>query len=209
MTKIKICGITNPKDAVLSMELGADALGFNFYKESPRYIAPQQVREITDGIGDGILTVGVFVNKPIDEVVDIVSKTGIKAVQLHGDEQAEYVAQLASRTNGKIIKALRVTPNFRPLDAAQFDADAILLDGYSEKERGGTGKSFDWQVAKQVREHVSELYLAGGLSPENVGTAILEVRPFAVDVCSSIESRPGVKDPEKLRSFIENCRRVI
>lgn len=206
MTKVKICGITNRDDARLSVGLGADALGFNFYEKSPRYITREKAKEIVAEIADAILKVGVFVNKPIEDIIETVKFTGIDAVQLHGDDTAEYVHELASRTTCKIIKALRVSPDFRPVDASDFKVDAILLDSYSAKERGGTGKSFDWAIAKQVKLHTGELYLAGGLTPENVATAISEVRPFAVDVCSSVEARPGIKDPEKLRSFIENCR---
>ena len=206
MTKVKICGIANRDDARLSVSLGVDALGFNFYEKSPRYITREKAKEIVAEIPHAILKVGVFVNRPIEEIIETVKFTGIDAVQLHGDEIAECVDELASRTGCKIIKALRVSPDFQPEDASDFKADAILLDSYSAKERGGTGKSFDWAIAKQVKLHTGELYLAGGLTPENVATAISEVRPFAVDVCSSVEARPGTKDPEKLRSFIENCR---
>jgi phosphoribosylanthranilate isomerase len=112
-------------------------------------------------------------------------------------------------TGLNIIKALRVTDGFRPEDALDFDAHAILLDSYSNKHRGGTGETFDWDIAKHVCGLVGELYLAGGLSAENVGSAISEVRPYAVDVCSSVESRPGIKDPNKLKAFINASRNEI
>ena len=206
MTKVKICGITNIEDAVLAVYLGADSLGFNFYRQSPRFFEPTNAREIAEKLPGDVLKVGVFVNEPIEAIARISELAGINAVQLHGDESLQFVREIRSITGLSIIKALRVTPDFRPDDAVEYDADAILLDSYSDKGLGGTGESFDWSIAKRVRTLVGALYLAGGLTADNVATAISEVHPYSIDVCSSIESKPGKKDPEKLRAFFDACR---
>ncbi len=202
MTKVKICGITNLEDALLSAKFGADALGFNFYEKSPRYIEPVEAREIIDKLPDGILKVGVFVNDSIEKIVEIAETSGLDAIQLHGEESAAFVSELRKQTQCELIKAFRVSERFRPENIVEYDIDAVLLDGFSTNVHGGTGKTFDWNVAKQVSALVNRLYLAGGLSAINVSSAVVEVRPYAVDACSLLESEPGKKDPEQLRLFI-------
>ena len=209
MTKIKICGITNLEDALLSGKYGADELGFNFYKKSPRYISPDDARKIVVELPSSISKVGVFVNESIDNIVRTAKVVGLDAIQLHGDEDFDFVDSVRNKSGLTVIKALRVTPEFRPEDALDYDADAILLDGYSTTERGGTGDTVDWDIAGQVSMLVPVLYLAGGLSPENVAEAIINVRPYAVDVCSRIESGPGKKDPGKLERFIAAVKETI
>jgi phosphoribosylanthranilate isomerase len=207
MTKVKICGITNLEDALLSVKLGADALGFNFYPKSPRYITPEDAREIIEQLPSDVLKVGVFVNEEIQKIIEIIEKAKLDAVQLHGDEQCEFVTSLKGSTRAEIIKAVRVTPEFRWEDVLDFDADAILLDSFSKDQYGGSGKRFDWQIAQQVWTMIGCLYLAGGISIESVREAIQKVRPYAVDVCSSVESSPGKKDHELLRRFIAEAKR--
>lgn len=207
MTKVKICGITNLEDALLSVKFGADALGFNFYEKSPRYIAPEKAREICLRLPPEVLKVGVFVNHDLDKIIEIAELVSLTAIQLHGDETPEFVSETRKRFSGEIIKALRVSENFKPEDVRQFfvGIDAILLDAFSKREYGGTGEAFNWEIAKKVNDEVfPRIYLAGGLSPDNVDTAIAEVKPFAVDACSCLEKEKGKKDKTLLINFISN-----
>jgi phosphoribosylanthranilate isomerase len=205
MTLIKICGITNLNDALAAVAAGADALGFNFYKPSPRYITPYAAREIIEQLSSSILTVGVFVNEASPQaVIDIANEAGLKALQLHGDESPDYCRELAANT--LVIKTLAVSDSFEPARASGYNVDAIMLDTRDNRLRGGTGRVFDWSIAQQVSQIVPKLYLAGGLSPENVEEAINKVRPYAVDACSSLEDRPGTKNHGHMRAFIDTVR---
>ena len=206
MVRVKICGITNLEDARLAARLGADALGFNFYEKSVRFVTPAAAAEMIGQFVEPIDKVGVFVNHSIDEILSAVDLASLDAVQLHGDESYRFVSDLRARCACRIIKALRVSPDFDPNDSLDFEADGILLDGYSTNARGGTGETFDWEVAKLVWTFVPELWLAGGLTPENVRQAVTEVRPYAVDACSSLESASGVKDAAKLERFISEAK---
>ena len=208
MTFVKICGITNLDDALLSVEYGADALGFNFYRKSRRYIAPGAAERILGELPSGVTAVGVFVDEDPDAILDISGQVGLNAVQLHGYESVEYVETLHKKVGLKIIKAFRVAKDFSSTEVELYKHHAILMDAYSPREFGGTGESFDWEIARQLKAILRELYLAGGLSAENVGDAIAYVKPFAVDACSSLEASPGVKDPKKLRRFIEAAKRA-
>ena len=202
MTLIKICGITNLDDAHAAVAAGADILGFNFYKPSPRYIAPESAREIINTLPDSILTVGVFVNEPSpDAVRSIADQAGVKSVQLHGDESPDYC-----RTLDSVIKTFSVSDNFDINQIHAYEVDAIMLDTKDNRLRGGTGRVFDWSIAQQVSGLVSKLYLAGGLSPENVAEAIALVQPYAVDTCSAVEEKPGVKNHERIRVFVNAVR---
>lgn len=204
MVKIKVCGITNLEDALASVASGADALGFNFYTRSPRYIAPEDAREIISELPPAVLCVGVFVNEEsAATVARMAARAGVSAVQLHGDESPEYCAELSEQ---RIIKALRVGKNFAPEQASAYRAESILLDAFSQSARGGTGETFDWELARRTREVVAQLYLAGGLTMENVADAIAVVRPYAVDVCSGVELAPGRKDAASVRAFVSAVR---
>lgn len=206
MTLIKICGITNLDDALASVAAGADALGFNFYKLSPRYITPQNVREILEQLPAPVLTVGVFVNEESPESVrNIATEAGIKALQLHGEESPRYCQELADRF---VIKALAVSANFDNQTVHAYQTEAIMLDTKDNALRGGTGRRFDWSIAKQVNQLGKKLFLAGGLSPDNVAEAIETVRPYAVDACSALEEKPGTKNHERLRAFVDAARSV-
>lgn len=200
MTRVKICGITNLEDALDAVEAGADALGFNFYKRSPRYVEPQAARRIIEELPAKLLTVGVFVNERApEEVARLASLAGVGAVQLHGDEPPAYAHALRPL---RVIKALRVGADFVPERVAEYETNGLLLDAFDSRERGGTGRTFDWEIARRVRALVPKLYLAGGLSVENVAEAVRLVRPYCVDACSRLERAPGRKDPERVRSFI-------
>ena len=212
MVKIKICGITNFEDAVAATEAGADMLGFNFYRPSSRYIEPDRAREIVERLGnDGqnssITMVGVFVDESIDSLVRIVNEVRLDAVQLHGEESPEFCAELKSLLPDKtIIKALRVNGSFDPRAASSYSVKAIMLDAFHEQLRGGTGRVIDWDIAGTVRDLIPQLFLSGGLSPENVAEAISRVKPFAVDACSSLESSPGRKDASRMKEFVRAVR---
>jgi len=206
MTKVKICGITNLEDALLAAKFGADALGFNFYEKSPRYIAPEKAREIIKELPAHVLKVGVFVNESLNEIIEIAATAKLDAIQLHGEETSEFVRELKAKMNLEIIKAFCVSSEFKPENVLQYEVDAILLDAYSLRERGGTGETFDWEIAKEVQEIFPKMYLAGGLSHKNVAAAIHNVNPFAVDACSSIETEKGLKDKQKTESFINNAK---
>lgn len=202
MTKVKICGITNLEDALLSAKFGADALGFNFYEKSPRYISPERAKEICIELPAEILKVGVFVNESLEKILEIAAFVPLDAVQLHGDESAEFIRKTKERFSGEVIKALRVSENFKPEDVLQFNADAILLDAHSKQKYGGSGETFDWEIAKKVQRIFPKMYLAGGLSSENIAIAIFSVKPFGVDSCSLLEREKGLKDSQKVKDFI-------
>lgn len=209
MTKVKICGITNVEDALLSAKFGADALGFNFYEKSPRYITPENAREIIEQLPEKILKVGVFVNEDLEKIAEIASIAKLDALQLHGEEMPEFARQLKAKTNLEIIKAFRISPEFKPEDVLRYETDAILLDAYNPQEHGGTGETFDWEIAKKVQEIFPKIYLAGGLSYKNISSAIWNIKPFAVDVCSGVETKKGIKDKFLLLNFITKAQRCL
>jgi len=206
MVKVKICGITNWSDARGAVEAGADFLGFNFYRESSRYIAPAAARRIVKRLPDKIATVGVFVNEAEPDMLAIARRVGLDYVQLHGDETAEMVSRM--RRSFRVIKAIRVRDSFRVAQLANFKgASSILLDGFDSRLRGGTGKSFNWKVAKNAGRK-RQIFLAGGLTPENAAEAVSAARPFAIDVCSGVEARPGKKDAARMRALVAAVRPV-
>lgn len=201
--KVKICGVTNRVDARRACAAGADFLGFNFYRRSPRYIAPEKARAIVAWLPAHVASVGIFVNEPEPQLVRIAKAVGLKYVQLHGDETPAAVSRLrrALRTV-KIIKAIRVRKTFRAAKLARFQvASAILLDGFDVRRRGGTGKAFDWSLAARANGR-ARIFLAGGLTPDNVADAIASVQPYAIDVCSGVESSPGKKDRRKIEMLM-------
>ena len=206
MTKVKICGITNLEDALLSAKFGADALGFNFYEKSPRYIAPEKAREIIEQLPPKILKVGVFVNEDLENIVKIAKTASLDALQLHGEETPEFARELKQKTNLEIIKAFRVSPDFAPEDILKYKTDAILLDAYSPKEHGGTGETFDWEIAKKVQEIFPKMYLAGGVTNSNVRMAFHHYQPFGIDTCSGVESSKGKKDKIQIINFIKRAK---
>ena len=209
MIKIKICGITNPDDARLAVEAGAELLGFNFYRPSPRFIEPDEARKIIDSVvrESEVIAVGIFVDEPLESVIETVRISGVDAVQLHGDESVAYCAKLKSALNGiTIIKALRVSDSFQPQTATSYPVDAIMLDAFHANLRGGTGKTIDWEIAENTRKLVPQFFLSGGLSPENVAEAVERVQPYAVDACSRLELSPGRKDPLRVKAFVRAAR---
>ncbi|MEP6708125.1 MAG: phosphoribosylanthranilate isomerase [Pyrinomonadaceae bacterium] len=206
MVIVKICGITNLGDALAAVEAGADALGFNFYRPSPRFIEPSAARAIISELPPAVLAVGVFVNESDPATAArLADEAGVSAIQLHGDETPEYCRALDPRY---VIKVLRVDDTYRPQDATTYQTNAIMLDAFDRKMRGGTGRVIDWSVAANTRRLVRRMFLSGGLSPENVADAIRAVRPYGVDACSRLESALGRKDSDRVRSFIAAARSV-
>ncbi len=203
MTFVKICGITNLEDALAAVECGADALGFNFYERSPRYIEAAAARQIIAQLPDSVLTVGVFVNETTEAVEAIANEADVKALQLHGDESPGYCMAFGGWF---VIKALAVSDTFDVQRIKVYDVGAILLDASHPSLRGGTGKVADWSVAQRANELGKRIVLAGGLGPENVQDAIATVKPYGVDACSGLEAAPGKKDHERLKSFMEAIR---
>ena len=203
MIKVKICGITNSDDASKAVELGVDALGFIF-APSPRRIRPEEAHSIIAALPPFVIAVGVFVNEEPATIRKVAETCGLDLLQLHGDESAEVCAELMPRA----VKAFRIKSE-RSLDEVQpylGNVKALLFDTFSEKVRGGTGKTFDWSVAAKAKRFGVPLILSGGLSPANIAEAITTVRPYAVDVNSGIEERPGKKDHRLMRALMEVIR---
>lgn len=203
MIKIKICGITNLDDALYAAEYGADALGFNFYKKSPRCIEPQKAAEIIAQLPPFIMPVGVFVNEREDKIRELQHLTCIQAVQLHGDESPEF----CQRFGGRVIKAFQVKDRESLKAMAHYRVGAFLLDAYKDGIRGGTGMAFDWHLAV-VAKTFGKIILAGGLTPENVAEAVKLVQPYGVDVAGGVEKEKGVKDQAKVKKFIAEVRKA-
>ncbi|MBI4308928.1 MAG: phosphoribosylanthranilate isomerase [Candidatus Omnitrophica bacterium] len=202
MVRIKICGITNEADALKAAKLGAWALGFIFYKKSPRFVSPFKARKIIDALPPFITPVGVFVNHNLGAMRDIINHCGLRAAQLHGDEDHHFCHRLR-RYNVKIIKAFRVGENFGPKDIGPFKADAYLFDTADKGVYGGTGKAFDWTVLQAVKSLNVPMILSGGLNNQNVIDPVNALKPYAVDVNSSVEESPGKKDARKMKDFID------
>jgi phosphoribosylanthranilate isomerase len=196
---IKVCGITRLADGLHAAEHGATALGFVFWPGSPRYVAPERAAEIISGLPPSVMTVGLFVNEPVEGIRAVMTKTRIRVVQLHGDEQPAVAEALGQ-------------PVIRAMDVAAADtcpewpADTtFLVDAVDPVRRGGTGVAVDWKRAATLARDW-RVVLAGGLTPQNVAEAISAVRPYGVDVSSGVEEAPGVKDPDKVARFLANAR---
>lgn len=197
---VKICGITRIQDAEVAAGLGASALGFVLWPGSPRYLAPEAVKNIAGVVPPGVAKVGVFVDQPLDDVVSAMEVAGLDVAQLHGSESVAYCRDLAVRVP-RIIKSVAIG-NGSP-DVAGFDPDiTLLVDAYDAGRRGGTGKTVNWDSAREIAA-ARRTILAGGLNAANVKLAVRSVRPYGVDVSSGVESSPGIKDPSRLRSFFE------
>jgi len=200
--KIKVCGTTNLEDALFAVDSGADAIGFIFYKKSPRYILQKEAKDIVAKLPPFVETVGVFVNEKSDKVNRIAEQCKLTAIQLHGDESPAFCRRIKRR----VIKAFRVRGADSFKGMANYDVSGFLLDSYNDESRGGTGKTFDWNLALRAKKQ-GPIILAGGLNPYNVYTAIHRVKPYGVDVCSGVEKSPGIKDSVKMDEFIKSVRK--
>jgi phosphoribosylanthranilate isomerase len=202
--KVKICGITNWVDARRAVAEGAELLGFNFYAGSPRYVEPATARKIVRRLPKKISAVGVFVNESEQKMLEIARRVGLDTLQLHGNETPAMVARL--KRSFPVIKAIRMEESASAAQIVKFKAaTAVLLDGFDAKRRGGTGKTFDWEIARRAKRY-GRVFLAGGLTPENVGQAIRAARPYGVDVCSGVETRPGKKDPVRIKNLMRAAK---
>lgn len=200
--KVKICGITSLEDARQAVEAGADALGLMFYNGSPRHIALERAQEIARALPPYVLRVGVFVNPEPDEVFSAIQLCGLNLVQFHGEETPDFCRQFGVMT----MKAVRVRDAASVETLAAYGTDAYLLDSYVPGTAGGTGETFNWDLALEAKKLGKPIFLAGGLAVANVGEAVRRVQPFAVDVSSGVESAPGKKDSKKVRDFIAAVR---
>jgi phosphoribosylanthranilate isomerase len=198
MVRIKICGITNLEDALLAADLGADALGFIFYPKSPRYVAPETARGIIAQLPPLVTSVGVFVDEEAAAVREVAGRVGLDWLQVHGQESPDYCRTLKRR----VIKGFRIkdASSLKDLEPFRGAVQALLLDTYKKGQVGGTGETFDWELARQAKAY-GRIILAGGLVPENVARAVAVAQPDAVDVASGTEAAPGRKAPDRLRAF--------
>jgi phosphoribosylanthranilate isomerase len=203
MVKIKICGITNIDDAMAAVDFGADALGFNFFRKSPRYIEPHKAAEIIAQLPPFIVPVAIFVNEREERIREILTSACIHGVQFHGDETPEF----CQRFGNHVIKAFQVKDKESIKHMAHYRVSAYLLDSYREGVRGGTGVTFDWHLAV-VAKTFGRIILAGGLNPDNVAEAVKLVQPYGVDVAGGVEREKGIKDHAKMKKFITEVRRA-
>ncbi|MEO5657676.1 MAG: phosphoribosylanthranilate isomerase [Nitrospiria bacterium] len=202
MIRVKICGLTTLEDALAAAEAGADALGFVLYKESPRCISVAEAQGIVRRLPPFVTTVGLFVNQPTQWVRIMAERCGVDILQFQGDESAAYCEAFGQRA----IKAIRVKDRESLADMSEYAVRAFVLDAYREGEYGGTGQTFDWELAVAAKSH-GRIILAGGLTPENVAGAVARVRPFGVDVSTGVEgSVKGTKDHGKIRAFIQAAK---
>ena len=202
MVKVKICGITSVRDARAAVRLGADAIGFNFYPKSPRYIRKERARAILAALPPFVTAVGVFVNEPAEDIQRICDFVGIETVQFHGGESPRLVHSL---TRLKRIMAFRVESEKDISRLPRYQVDAYLLDAFVPGKPGGTGVTFSWELAREAQRH-GPIILAGGLTLENVAEAIRVAAPYAVDVASGVEKAPGVKDRDLMGAFIQQAK---
>jgi phosphoribosylanthranilate isomerase len=205
MVRVKVCGITNIRDATLAVELGVDALGFIF-ASSPRQVEPEKVRDIISALPPLVKTVGVFVNEDPGKITELIRFCGLDLVQLHGDEPPDMCQELMPFT----IKAFRIKDESSLQSITPYcgKVRAFLLDTYSEHRIGGTGKTFDWDLAIIHKKLEVPIFLSGGLTPSNIESAVSRVKPYAVDVNSGVEERPGQKSPVLMKELMEKMRRM-
>jgi len=205
--RVKICGVTRLEDAQLAAELGAWAIGMVFHHVSRRRCSLEEAEAIGAALHRRAELAGVFVNAPLDEVARVSERVGLTLVQLHGDEGPAFCAEVARRTGARTIKAAPVRGAFTLRDLERFHTSFHLLDGHLPGMRGGTGERFDWSLVALRRSRVP-LIVSGGLDAANVSEAIAATHPYAVDVASGVESAPGIKDPERMRAFLDEVRAV-
>ena len=202
MIRVKICGITNAEDAACAVEAGAHALGFVFYEKSSRHVLMKTVANLCASLPPFVSKVGVFVNELERTIEKAVAECGLDTLQFHGDEPPVFCQKFLP----KVVKAFRLRSRDDLRALSDYDVDAWLLDAYSGESRGGTGQSFDWNLAVEAGKLGRPIILSGGLTPDNVTEAIRKVRPFGVDVSSGVEKSPGQKDPVKIHAFLQACR---
>ncbi len=202
--KVKICGITNMDDALHSVWCDADILGFVFFKQSKRYIEPQKAKEIIEILPPFVFKVGLFVNENISKVKKIAKYCKLDFVQLHGDENIGYLNKLKDL---RLIKAIRLKDETHLRQLDNLPCELLLFDSYCELEFGGTGRAFNWSLAKEIKKLKKPYIISGGLTPHNVKKAVKKFLPYAVDVSSGVEKKPGKKDKVLIKEFIKNAKK--
>lgn len=202
--KVKICGITNLEDALLSVNGGSDALGFIFYKKSPRYISPLKAKDIIRQLPLHVLKIGIFVNAREKLIKRIAKSCGLDMLQFHGNESPEFCDRFRDY---KIIKAFRIKDKVDYKNILRYNCVAFLFDTFVPSKIGGTGKEFDWRLISHINHIKRPIFLSGGLHVKNVKQAIGVVQPDWVDVSSSVETKPGKKDQKKVKKFIETAKK--
>ena len=195
---VKICGVTNVDDALAAAAAGADALGFNFCEASPRHVTVAAAARIARELPPLVVKVGVFVNAPEELVVRAMGECGLNLLQFHGDESPEFCGQFGLMS----MRAFRMRDASSLAELSKYPTDAWLLDAYAPDKAGGTGEKFNWELAVEAQRLGRPIFLAGGLTPDNVGEAVRKVRPYGVDVASGVEAAPGKKDLAKVKAFI-------
>ncbi len=201
-TLVKICGLTNLEDTLAAIELGADFLGFNFYSQSPRYLSYEKAKKIFQEIPPNIPKVGVFVNEEYENVIDLAQLLELDYLQFHGDESPDFCNQMGHPW----WKAIRLENESDIEKIPQYDSEWVLIDAHVPGQYGGTGHKPDWDLVKRAKNLGKKIFLAGGLNPENIQLAIATVQPYAVDVASGVESKPGKKDFKKMEDFISRAK---
>lgn len=204
MTKVKICGLTNYEDAINAVNLGADYLGFNFYRRSPRRIEKIKAKKIIENLPENAISVGIFANERIGSIKSVIDFCKIGIVQLSGDEDAKFISNIKKSAGIKVIKSFRIRSRNDAKNTASFNADYVMADSFKKGFFGGTGTGLDLGFLEGINN--KNLFLAGGLTAANVKSAASRIKPYAVDVCSSIEKCPGKKDFEKMKEFIEAAK---
>ena len=199
--KVKICGMTNLNDVKVAVDGGVDAVGFIFYKKSPRSVTMQAVRKIVLELPPFVDSVGVFVNETAEQINKIADRCNLDRVQLHGNESPTFCKKIRRR----VIKAIRVKDIQSLKKLSDYPVSSFLLDTFSEDQYGGTGRVFDWNLAYPAKKY-GPIILAGGLTPINVHQAIQSIQPYGVDVCAGVESQPGIKDHKKMQTFLKNAK---
>lgn len=205
--RIKVCGLTSGEDACAVVDAGADAIGVNFWQRSKRYIGMDRAAPWLGELGGSVCRVGLFVNASLEEIEEAVDQGVLDALQLHGEEAPEFAAEVMA-FGLPVIKAIGVDQAAPIPEARAFSTRHLLLDSFAPLEKGGTGRTFRWDLFRETAEALADRFciLAGGLTPENAASAIEQARPHAVDVAGGVESAPGVKDPERVRAFVRAVR---
>ena len=203
IVKVKICGLTNYKDAAAAMDMGADLLGFNFYPKSPRFITTEKASDIINKLPGFIDIAGVFVNASLEQIQETISRCQLDWIQLHGDESPQFCRSLGS-LNVRTMKALRVKDKSDIQQAENYFTDAVLLDAFHPEKYGGTGLTFDWNIVGHINKRV---FLAGGINPDNAAAAV-ELGVYGIDVCSGVEAEPGRKDKRLMKKLFKNIRHL-
>jgi phosphoribosylanthranilate isomerase len=203
VVRVKICGITRQQDADAAVEAGVNALGFIFTRTSPRYVSEDTAREIIRSLPSSVIPVGVFVNERRKEIERMVESTGIRTLQMHGDESPDDV-------DGYVLpvwKGLRVGYGFDVSVLSRYSSSAFVLDAFSNDQYGGTGKTIDWNIAVQAKKF-GNIILSGGMTPENIKQAVETVAPYAVDINSGVEVSPGIKDNDRINQLFAALRQI-